>query len=171
VRYLTIVRHAKARPASPGQADYDRALNERGMRQCAKLRSWALDESELGRYGPTTALVSSAARTRETYQLAFAETPFVEQCHFSDLIYNGVRDVSAEDIMIDLAAIDPVRSSLLVVAHNPSVLELLILLAKKVPKSILREGYPLAGAYVLALGENTQIGMGRYDLVDSFVPD
>jgi len=45
------------------------------------------------------------------------------------------------------------------------------LLAKKTPKSILRDGYPLAGAYVLALEENAQIGLGTYELVDSCVPD
>jgi len=28
----------------------------------------------------------------------------VEQCEFSELIYNGRRDVSAEDLLIDLAA-------------------------------------------------------------------
>jgi phosphohistidine phosphatase len=171
VRYLTIVRHAKATPARAGQSDYERTLSDRGIRQCVQLRSWALDNDALARFGPTTALVSSAARTRETYTRSFDGTPFVAQCHYSDLIYNGARDVSAEDILIDLASIDPVHSSLLVVAHNPSVLELLVLLAKKTPKSILRDGYPLAGAYVLALEENAQIGLGTYELVDSYVPD
>jgi phosphohistidine phosphatase SixA len=171
VRYLTIVRHAKAMQAHAGQPDYERTLSDRGTRQCAQLRAWALDGGALGRFGPTTALVSSAARTRETFARSFGETTFVAQCHFSDLIYNGVRDVSAEDILIDLAAIDPVNTSLLVVAHNPSVLELLLLLADKTPKAVLREGYPLGGAFVLALDENDQIGPGPYELVESYVPD
>jgi len=171
VRYLTIVRHAKARPARAGHSDYERTLSDHGVAQCAQLRAWALDANELARFGPTTALVSAAARTRETFVRSFDETPFVSHCHFSELIYNGVRDVSAEDVLIDLAAIDPVRTSLLVVAHNPSVLELLLLLTKKPPKSVLREGYPLGGAFVLALGENVQVGMGTYELVASYVPD
>jgi phosphohistidine phosphatase len=171
VRYLTIVRHAKAAPAKAGDSDYERTLNDRGVRQCEQLRSWALDPEALGRFGPTTALVSGAARTRETFTLAFDQTPLVVEYHFSDLIYNGVRHVSAEDLLIDLAAIDPVRTSLLVVAHNPTVHELLVSLAIKTPKSVLREGYPLGGAFVLALGEDEPIGLGRYELVERYVPD
>jgi phosphohistidine phosphatase SixA len=64
-----------------------------------------------------------------------------------------------------------VRTSLLVVAHNPSVHELLVSLAVKTPKSVLRDGYPLGGAFVLALGESEQVGLGRYDLVERYVPD
>ena len=171
MRYLTIVRHCKAVPAKAGGSDYERILSDRGVRQSEQLRSWALDSEGLGRFGPTTALVSGSARTRETFARAFDGTPFVVECHFSDLIYNGSREVSAEDLLIDLAAIDPVRTSLLVVAHNPSVHELLVSLATKTPKSVLRDGFPLGGAFVLALGESEQIGLGRYELVARYVPD
>ena len=125
MRYLTIVRHAKAEKAVAEQRDKDRALNERGRRQCEQLRGWASDETELGRFGPTTALVSAAARTKETFTRAFEGTPFVAEHVESELIYNGLRDVSAEDVLIDLAAIDPVTTSLLVVGHNPTVLYVL----------------------------------------------
>jgi len=170
VRYLTIVRHAKAERAKPEHGDFERRLNDRGRRQCEALREWASDDSELGRFGPTTALVSAAARTRETYERAFAETPFVAHCVFSELIYNGLRDVSAEDVLIDLAAIDPVTTSLLVVGHNPTVLEFIWTLCEELPPS-LREGFPLAGAYVLGLPEDEQVGLGPYPLVTHYVPD
>ncbi|HEY1222012.1 MAG TPA: hypothetical protein VGE75_00780 [Acidimicrobiales bacterium] len=171
MRYLTIVRHCKATPARPGGSDYERTLSDRGVRQSEQLRAWAREPRALGRFGPTTALVSGAARTRETFTRAFDGTPFVVECHFSDLIYNGSREVSAEDLLIDLASIDPIRTSLLLVAHNPSVHELLVSLATKTPKSVLRNGYPLGGAFVLALGESEQIGLGRYELVERYVPD
>jgi phosphohistidine phosphatase len=170
VRYLTIVRHAKAERGAQGQTDFERRLNDRGRRQCEALRSWAKSKKQLGRYGPTTALVSAAARTRETYERAFAGTPFVKSHEFSELIYNGVHDVSADDVLIDLAAIDPVTTSLLVVGHNPTVLELLWTLVDDLPEE-LREGYPLAGAYVLALPDDQQVGRGPYALVDRYVPD
>ena len=170
VRYLTIVRHAKAEKATSNQRDFDRTLSERGRRQCEQLRSWASDESELGRFGPTTALVSAAARTKETFQLAFDATPFVIECAFSELIYNGQRDVSAEDVLIALAAIDPVTTSLLVLGHNPTVLELLWLLAQELSVSP-REGFPTAGAFVLAIPDDRPIGLARYDLVARYVPD
>jgi phosphohistidine phosphatase len=170
VRYLTIVRHAKAEKPTSDQRDFDRTLSERGRRQCEQLRAWASDESELGRFGPTTALVSAAARTKETFQRAFDKTPFVTECSFSELIYNGQRDVSAEDLLIDLAAIDPVTTSLLVVGHNPTVLELLWSLAQELSVSP-RDGFPTAGAFVLAIPDDRPIGLARYDLVARYVPD
>jgi phosphohistidine phosphatase len=171
VRYLTIVRHAKASPAEAGESDFERTLNKRGREQCEQLHEWASNQKKLAKYGPTTALVSSSARTRETFTRSFEGTPFVERVEFSDLIYNGLRDVTAEDLLIDLAAIDPVTSSLLVVAHNPTVHELMFSLALKLPKSISHEHYPLGGAYVLELPDDRQVGLARYDVVDSFIPD
>ena len=171
VRYLTIVRHAKTSPAGPGETDFARILNKRGRDECERLRTWASDPKELGRYGPTTALVSSAARTRETFRRAFYGTPFAEHCEFSELIYNGNHDVSAEDVLIDLVAIDPVVTSLLVVGHNPTVYELMFTLAKQLPKALRDDHYPLGAAFVLALPEDRTVGLGRYDVVASYVPN
>lgn len=170
MRYLTIVRHAKAGKAALEQRDKDRELNARGRRQCEQLRTWASDSHELGRFGPTTALVSAAARTKETFQRAFEGTSFVSAHEESELIYNGLHNVAAEDVLIDLAAIDPVTTSLLVVGHNPTVLELLATLVRDLPRP-LRESYPLAGAFVVALPDDQQIGLGPYELVARYVPD
>jgi len=171
MRYLTVVRHAKAVKPEPGQSDYGRVLHKRGRAQCEQLRSWAEDREGLGRFGPTTALVSAAARTRETYERAFEGTGFVSTCHFSELIYNGRRDVTAEDVLIDLAAVDPVTTSLLVVGHNPTVQELVLTLARSAPPVLVTGNYPLGGAYVFELAEDRQIGLARYELVASFIPD
>ena len=170
VRYLTIARHAKAEKASLNQRDFDRALSERGRRQCEQLRRWASDDAALGRFGPTTALVSAAARTRETFTRAFDGTSFVADAVVSELIYNGGRDVSAEDLLIDLSAIDPVTTSLLVVGHNPTVLELLWSLVVDLPAAF-SERFPTGAAYVIALPEDQQIGLASYELVARYVPD
>ena len=170
MRYLTIVRHAKAEKATPGQSDFERTLSERGRRQCEQLRTWANDASELGLYGPTTALVSSSARTRETFRLAFDDTPFVGERFFSERIYNGRRDVSGEDLLINLAAVDPVTTSLLVVGHNPTVQELVWTLVSKVPES-LTDGFPTAAAYVLAVPEDQPVGRAHYEFVTAFFAD
>jgi phosphohistidine phosphatase len=170
MRYLTIVRHAKAEKESDDGSDFSRTLNARGRRQCEQLRAWASDESELGQFGPTTALVSAAARTTETFRRAFEGTGFVAQYSKSSLIYNGRRHVSAEDVLIDLAAIDPVSTSLLVVGHNPTVLELLLSITRDLPSEFDDE-YPLAAAYVLELRENEPVGSGPYDFVRRYVPE
>ena len=170
MRYLTIVRHAKAVKAEPGEPDYDRVLHKRGRAQCEQLRAWASDPEALGRFGPTTALVSAAARTRETYTRAFEGTGFVATCHFSELIYNGRRDVTAEDLLIDLAAVDPVTTSLLVVGHNPTVQELVLTLARAAPLELRTGNYPLGGAYVFELPDDRPIGLARYEVVANFIP-
>jgi len=171
MRYLTIVRHAEALPAEGSQSDYDRRLSDRGRAQCEQLRAWASDEQQLGQYGPTTALVSTAARTMETFRRSFEDTPFVQSVETSSLIYNGRRDVTAEDLLIDLAAIDPVTTSLLVVAHNPTVHELMAVLCETLPAPLASDSYPLAGAFVLALNDTEQIGLRHYECVASFIPD
>ncbi len=170
MRYLTIVRHAKATKAVDGQGDYSRALSPRGERQCQQLRAWATDPLSLGAYGPASFLVSAATRTTQTFNQAFAETDFVANSVFSELIYNGRRDVTAEDLLIDLVAIDPVTTSLAVVGHNPTVSELLWLLSGSLPGSA-REGMPTGSAYVLALRDDESVGRSLYELVAEYIPD
>ncbi|NNN00966.1 MAG: hypothetical protein HKL86_03950 [Acidimicrobiaceae bacterium] len=171
MRYLTIVRHCKASSVEPGSSDYDRPLNKRGRDQAARLRQLASDQGALGRFGPTTALVSSSARTQETFRLAFDGTGFALHRHFSDLIYNGLRNVSPGDLIDDLSAIDPVTSSLLVVAHNPTVFELVAELATRLPEELRHGNYPLGGAFVFELPEDRPVELARYEMVASYVPD
>jgi phosphohistidine phosphatase len=170
MRYLTIVRHAKATRAKPGVNDVDRELSGRGRRQCEQLRAWADDTHELGQFGPATALVSAAARTRETFHLAFEGTALVGASFSSARLYNGVRHVGVSDILSELAAVDPVVTSLVVVAHNPTVHELLLALVGDRP-SLAREGYPVGAAYVVAIPEDATIHLARCSLVASYVPD
>jgi phosphohistidine phosphatase SixA len=58
----------------------------------------------------------------------------------------------------------------LLVGHNPTVLDLLVTLAKDLPLELSRD-YPLAGAYVLQLRDDEPIGPGPYDFVTRFVPE
>ncbi|HEY7930842.1 MAG TPA: hypothetical protein VIC81_01080 [Acidimicrobiales bacterium] len=167
MRSLILVRHAKAVPAGVGASDVERALHARGVAQCAQLRRRVSDPDDLGRYGPTLALVSAAARTRETFELAFAGTSFVDDVTYSPAIYNGQRDVSADDLLAALAAIDTLERSLLVVAHNPSVAELLWALTGEV----LRDGYPTAGLCVIGLHGAGRVDECAYELVERVVPD
>jgi phosphohistidine phosphatase len=171
VRYLTIVRHAKAVAAEPGQSDFERPLTAKGRAQAEQLRTWVNDRHELGRYGPTTALVSAAARTRETYAVAFAGTAFVHAVETSELIYNGRHEVSAEDLLFQLSSIDPVSESLLVVGHNPTVLELALTLSKDPVPALARGKFPLGAAIVLGIDKHQPIGLRHYDYVAQFVPD
>ena len=171
VRFLTIVRHAKAASPQIGQSDFDRPLTTKGRAQAEKLRVWANDPDALGAFGPTTALVSAAYRTRETYAVAFAGTTFVHALQTSDLIYNGRRDVSAEDLLAELAAVDPGTESLLIVGHNPTVFELAQLLSDREIPALAKGKYPLGAALVFQLDGHQKIESNRYRFVESFVPE
>jgi phosphohistidine phosphatase len=171
VRYITVVRHAKAVPPLSGESDFDRVLAQRGRSQCERLRAWASDPDELGRFGPTTALVSAAARTRETFVRAFEGTALVARTHFSEQIYNGRRDVAGEDLLANLAAIDPMTTSLLVVGHNPTVHELMFLIAADLPAALRDHHYPLGGAFVLAINDDRVIEQKRYEVVATYNPN
>ena len=169
MRYLIIVRHAKAEKLAPGGTDVERRLSGRGGRQCDQLRAWAIDESELGRFGPTTALVSASARTRETFERAFADTKFVSAHVESSLIYNGQRDVSSEDVISELAAIDEGSTSLLVVGHNPTLDNLAVTLIGHRPRW-LREGFPTGAVCVVAIPDDRTVELTHYDEAAHFVP-
>lgn len=171
VRYLTIVRHAKSSPATPMGSDFERPLNGRGKKQCKQLRAWAEDEQSLGRFGPVAALVSSAERTRETFERSFGGTPWVISQEFKKSIYGGVREVTGKDLLQALIEFDPVTTSLLLIGHNPSMHELAELLAVEVPHELRARGYALGGAYVFLLPDDQPIGFKRYEIVASFIPD
>ena len=166
MRFLTIVRHCDA---TSGVDDYARTLSATGRTQAEWLRQSALSLEGLGQFGPTTCLVSSAARTRETYALAFAGTPFVRSLQPSELIYNGHREVSGLDLLAPLAEIDPVTESLCVIAHNPSVLELVHELSDDVPDAFI-DNYPVGAAYVVEIPDDRTIGRGRHRVVATFCP-
>ncbi|MEI8127229.1 MAG: hypothetical protein WCG86_05355 [Actinomycetota bacterium] len=168
MRFLTVVRHAEATTA---ESDVERPLSSRGQAQCAGLRARSLDRAALGAYGPTTALVSAAARTRETYALCFAGTPFVTALETSAAIYNGHREVRSEDVLRELAAIDPGSGSLLVVAHYPTVWELVTSLSDGPVPQLLSGDFPLAGAFVLGWEGTSAPPLGGCAVVAVFLPE
>jgi phosphohistidine phosphatase SixA len=63
-----------------------------------------------------------------------------------------------------------VSTSLLVIGHNPTVLELLLTITRDLPSEFV-DTYPLAGAYVLELRDNEPVGPGPYDFVRRYVPE
>jgi phosphohistidine phosphatase len=170
VRYLTIVRHAKAVPHGSVADDFERTLSDKGRAQAAQLRKWASDPKSLGAYGPVTALVSASARTRETFALGFSGTAMIHAVETSQIIYNGLREVSAEDVLAELAAIDPVTESLMVVGHNPTVYEMVELLADGKVDGVGKGRYPLGAAVVLTIKDDEPVGLRRYPVARSFVP-
>ncbi|MDO8149534.1 MULTISPECIES: histidine phosphatase family protein [unclassified Isoptericola] len=114
-RRLVLLRHAKAEPGSDPVPDADRPLALRGRKQAGRVGS-ALTAAHLV---PDLALVSSALRTRQTWELAAAHLPSRES------ITVDVRDelyaASVKDVLeLVRGAADDV-TTVLVVGHEPTM--------------------------------------------------
>ena len=109
MRRLILMRHAKSSWADPGQRDFDRPLNARGLRSAPLLGRWLRDRG----YGPDAALVSTARRTRETWAgLGLGDVP-VSYLHE---IYEA-----APATLLGLARRAPDVATVLLIGHQPGI--------------------------------------------------
>lgn len=131
---LILMRHCKS-DWSTGQADEDRPLNKRGRGAATALGDWLRTKGHL----PSAALVSSATRTRETFERLRLDCPAT----FHDSLY------LAEPIVI----LDHIKSTpadtLLVVGHNPGIAELVDGLVPDAPNHPRFFDYPTGATTVL----------------------
>lgn len=143
-RKLVLVRHAKAATGSP---DVQRPLAPRGVRDAAAIGQWLADRG----LTPDRAVVSPARRTVQTWEIAAGHLGEVAPPHVDDLMYvNTVEDL--------LAVIHPTPdevTTLLLVGHNPSMVELATILddgsGDTDARAELSRGYPTSGVAVFAL--------------------
>lgn len=108
MKTLILMRHAKSDWSKPGQRDKDRALNERGRLAASQMGTWLQDKG----YVPQAALISSAARTRETFGLMGLEC----ETAYLDTLYLAEAD---EYLSAPLTA--PECNCLLILGHNPGM--------------------------------------------------
>lgn len=104
---LILMRHAKAAPYVADQLDHDRPLAPRGLRNATALGKWLQARDHL----PEVALVSSAQRTRETYQALGLSA----ELGIMPALYNA----GPADYLALLA--DQVATHVLIVGHNPTI--------------------------------------------------
>ena len=109
-RRLTVMRHAKAEGFE--KADHDRQLAPRGRTDAEAAGQW------LAGIGPSpdAALVSAAARARETWELVAEAAGWSCEAQLSEPLY-GAGPESALDLIRETP--DDV-GSLVVVGHNPT---------------------------------------------------
>lgn len=151
MRRLLVIRHAKAKRESP-HGDHGRVLTHRGRAQAAMLRTWTEPGGPLADVSGT-AIVSDAARTLETFELGLAGTSVVRRAVVDPALYNGHRHVSTADVLASLRAADDGDGDLVFVGHNPTVIDVTFELAEDqdAAEVVLREGFPLGGAALLAV--------------------
>jgi phosphohistidine phosphatase len=134
-RRIVLLRHAQA-GQSPGLPDFDRPLTALGAADAAAAGQWLADHH----YRPDTVICSPAQRTRQTWHgvalgltelagrpsrtsdpLASPNAPIV---HYEAAVYQH----GAQELLDLLRALDPSRSTVLLIGHNPSVSQLSYLL-------------------------------------------
>jgi phosphohistidine phosphatase len=121
MRILLLLRHAKSSWDDAALQDFDRALAPRGERAAVAVgaeiarRNWQAERT----------LVSSALRTRQTWQLIAPLLGEARDAEFRDDLYHAT-----SALMLDL--IQTTKNdvgSLMIVGHNPGLEELAALLA------------------------------------------
>jgi phosphohistidine phosphatase len=116
MRRLLLLRHAKAERLQPGGQDQDRVLAQRGRADAKTLGAYLARHAFI----PDRAVVSTAARTCETWTLlaaAMGETPAAS---FEKRLY----DASPDTILQAIKETKPDTGTLMVIGHNPGLQEL-----------------------------------------------
>jgi phosphohistidine phosphatase len=162
---LMLLRHAKAVTADPGMADRDRGLSARGRKDALKIGSYITLHALL----PTQAIVSSARRTRETWECAHSTFPQPCRADYLDKLY----DARPEDILNAIREAHVASNSLLVIGHNPGMYEIarhLIASGDVEAREELNEGLPTGGLVVIDFaGSNWEQVHGRGGRLERFI--
>jgi phosphohistidine phosphatase len=113
MKTLLVLRHAKSSWDDSSLADFDRPLASRGQKAAKRIGS------ELATRGwlPDLALVSPAARTRQTWELVSAELPAKPPADFREALYAA----PAEKILDEIKKAPETANTLLVLGHNPGL--------------------------------------------------
>lgn len=124
---LILLRHAKAESEAPSGDDFDRPLAPRGQRE-ARVVGVQLAALELE---PDLAIVSPAARARETWELAeealAKEALPGAEVRFDPALYNA--EAGAIRRIAETAGAQ--ARTVVVVAHNPGLQELAVRLMRE----------------------------------------
>ena len=160
---LYLLRHAKSSWADPELPDRERPLAPRGRRDAHRLAK------HLRRLGCELELVlcSSAARTRETFELVGAAlgAPTVL---FEDELYAA----SPDDLLARITVVPDGVSSLMLIGHNPGLQQLALVLASSGDElERLENKFPTGGLATLALANPwSRLRPGDAILADYIVP-
>lgn len=144
MRRLMLLRHAKTERNAPSGRDQDRRLDERGHEDAIHIAAWLAKHN----YLPDLALVSTAARARETWALLARKMPITQIQYVPELYGAGASGLLK--IIHSVAVEDP--RYLLIVAHNPGLQELalnLIADGKAAERQALAVNLPTTGIAVI----------------------
>ena len=115
---LFIMRHAKSDWSGQGVSDFDRPINKRGQKNARRIGLW-MDENNLI---PDQIVCSPALRARQTIELVMEQIKKIDAAtiYFDESLYLADLETLIEIIQIYKSK----HNSLMIVAHNPGLEEL-----------------------------------------------
>jgi len=119
---LLLLRHAKSSWDDSTLDDFDRPLNSRGLKAAPLVGKWMMDQG----LSPRLILCSGARRTRETVGLVLPFMRGDQDIHIEDGIYSAD---GATDLLDRLHSIGKNTGTVMIVGHNPSMQDLVLMLA------------------------------------------
>ncbi len=135
---LILVRHGKS-DHPMGTSDHDRPLTEKGRAEAAAIGRWLASAGA----EPEAVLVSSAARTRQTWDALSLAADWPIDAAASRNLYNAAVPAIREAVAVAAGA------CVLVVGHNPGIGEAAAALARTVPTHARFYDYPTGAATIL----------------------
>jgi phosphohistidine phosphatase len=121
MRRLFLLRHAKSSWQTDGQEDFDRPLSERGRASAPQIGAFMLRQA----ITPDLILCSTACRTRETLACVLPFLRGEAVVRLEDRFYLA----SAAKLSAALRRLDNAARSVMIVAHNPGIQELALVLS------------------------------------------
>jgi phosphohistidine phosphatase len=141
---LILLRHSKTEKAEGGMRDHERRLNTRGENDAPVIGAYMAHH----RLIPDRVLVSTATRTRQTWERVASELSAKPRVVYEDRLYNA-----GGDAIIGLVKeTKPDVGALLVIGHNPGLHDaarLLIASGDVEARERLNEGLPTSGLAVI----------------------
>ena len=146
-RSIWILRHAKAAPeASAGDAS--RPLTARGLRQADSVREHIEGLRQSGERTPQLVLCSPATRAMQTAERVTPALP-AARLEIERVLYTE----PASGVISWIRDLDPDEPVLMLVGHNPTLLEICLALADTDDSRSLDAGLPTAGLVTLSVPE------------------
>lgn len=160
---LILTRHAKSDWSDTMMDDHDRPLNKRGRKSATAIGDWLA----AGDFLPDIALVSTAARTRETWTRIAKAFRKPVPTSFRDDLYHA-----EPDAMITLLRGAAGVGTVMMVGHNPGASFFARALLAAPPNDARFDRYPTGATAVMdfEIDDWTELTWGTGQLVDFALP-
>ncbi len=160
---IYLLRHAHAAWARPGQRDFDRSLDQRGVDDARLIAAAFAQFDRL----PAVVLCSSARRCQQTCDIILSHLPHAPEVRRTAELYHNDYDYYLE--LLGLQTSEPI----LLVGHNPMMddtARALCTTAAEWPGERLYKGFPTAGLATVDIHQPGAVLISNGHLADFITP-